>query len=65
MRDMKKVENGGEMINNGPNLPQPSFYLYYIRLRDMKMIDNGSDINKTNKGPPQPFLYIYYLSSIG
>jgi hypothetical protein len=55
---MKKIENGSDKnkINNHP--PQPSFYLYYIRLRDMKMIKNGSDNNKINKDPPQPYFYL-------
>jgi hypothetical protein len=58
---MKKVQNGRDIFKNGPNLPQPSFYLYYIRLRDMKKIDNGSDDNKMNKDPPQPYFYLYYI----
>ena len=55
---MKKVQNGSDGINNGRNLPQPSFYLYYIRLRDMKKMNNGSDNYKMNKDPPQPYFYL-------
>jgi hypothetical protein len=34
---MKMVQNGSDGDSKMTNLPQPSFYLYYIRLRDMKM----------------------------
>jgi hypothetical protein len=43
------------------NLPQPSFYLYYIRLRDMKKIKNGSDNDIKVTNLPQPYFYLYYI----
>ncbi len=62
---MKMTENGSDDNKIDNHLPQPSFYLYCIRLRDMKMIENGSESNKINKDPPQPFFYLYYTSLRG
>ncbi len=43
---MKMTENGSDDNKIDNHLPQPSFYLYYIRLRDMKMEQNGRDTIK-------------------
>ena len=42
-------------------LPQPYFYLYYIRFRDMKRIRDGSDKIKCLQNLPQPIFYLYYM----
>jgi hypothetical protein len=62
---MKKTQNGSETNNFIKKLPQPYFYLYYIRSRVMEIIKNGSDSNKNNKDPPQPIFYLYYISLRG
>jgi len=59
------TENGSDDNKIDNHLPQPSFYLYCIRLRDMKKVQNGRYINKSNKDPPQPYFYLYYISLKG
>jgi hypothetical protein len=58
---MKNRKNGRYGDLKVTKLPQPFFYLYYIRFRDMKNRKNGSDDNKKNKDPPQSFYYLYYI----
>lgn len=43
------------------NLPQPSFYLYYMRLKNKKIIQNGRDRYNSLQNLPQPFNYLYYM----
>jgi hypothetical protein len=46
---MERIINGRDKFKGNQNLPQPIFYLYYMRFRDIERIRNGSDggINQT------------------
>ena len=56
---MERVINGRDKVKGNPNLPQPIFYLYYMRLRDMKRIRNGSDVRINQTILPQWIDEIY------
>jgi hypothetical protein len=56
---MERIINGRDKVKGNQNLPQPIFYLYYMRLREMKKIRNGSDVRINQTILPQLIDEIY------